>query len=186
MTLVYISWLVVTVLCAMYVYRDARRNDINAPLWTVLTVVLGIIGLAIYLIFTKPFRSLTFTTYAPMWILGVMVIFGAMGYFLKIGWLQSAPDVLLIPMLLLYYLSLAIGAIYGYLQKEETVYLMALISIGVWILGFVIGAILSLADSIMIGINLFILAVLLVLHLFQYSATKKWETRVAKLSHVGR
>jgi len=74
---------------------------------------------------TRPFRMLTFTTYMPLPIIGIMAIFGIMGQLLNIGWLQSAPDVLMIPMLLLYYISLVMGAIYGYMKQEESVYLMA-------------------------------------------------------------
>lgn len=116
----------------------------------------------------------------PLPILGIMVIFGVMGKLLDIGWLMSAPDVLLIPMLLLYYASLVMGAIYGYLKQEESVYLMAMISIGVWIIGLLIGELLSLDKPIMYGINVIILGVLLLLHLLQYSHTKKWEARLAK------
>lgn len=126
---------------------------------------------------TRPFRFLTFTTYLPLPILGIMVIFGLMGKFLNIGWLQSAPDVLMIPMLLLYYISLVMGAIYGYVKQEESVYMMAMIGIGIWIIGFLLGAFLSLNRSVMIGINVIILAAVLVLHILQYRHTKSWEAR---------
>ncbi len=128
----------------------------------------------------RPFRILTFTTYMPIPILGIMVIFGLLGKMFDVGWLQSAPDVLLIPMLILYYISLVMGAVYGYLKGEEPVYLMALISIGIWLVGFILGALLSLSETIMIGINLVLLGVLLVLHIMQYKYTKNWEIRVLK------
>lgn len=129
----------------------------------------------------RPFRFLTFTTYMPIPILGIMIIFGLLGWMLNVGWLQSAPDVLLIPMLILYYISLVMGAIYGYLKGEEPVYLMALISIGVWIIGFVLGAALSLPEATMMAINLILLAALLVLHIMQYKYTKIWEARLVKI-----
>jgi len=109
-----------------------------------------------------------------------MVIFGLMGKFLSIGWLQSAPDVLMIPMLLLYYVSLVMGAIYGYMKQEESVYMMAMIGIGIWIIGFLLGAFLTFSRPVMIGINVIILAAVLVLHILQYTHTKKWEARFAK------
>jgi len=128
----------------------------------------------------RPFRILTFTTYMPIPILGIMVIFGLLGKMFNVGWLQSAPDVLLIPMLFLYYISLVMGAVYGYLKGEEPVYLMALISIGIWIIGFVLGALVSLSETTMMAINLLLLGVLLVLHIMQYRYTKNWESRVTK------
>jgi hypothetical protein len=135
---------------------------------------------------TRPFRFLTFTTYLPLPILGIMVIFGLMGKLMDVGWLQSAPDVLMIPMLVLYYLSLVMGAVYGYIKQEESVYLMALIGIAVWVVGFLIGALVSQNNSVMIAINVVFLAALLVLHILQYSYTKKWETRLARVQKPGR
>lgn len=129
---------------------------------------------------SRPFRFLTFTTYLPLPILGIMVIFGLLGKLFSIGWLQSAPDVLMIPMLILYYVSLVMGAVYGILKNEEPVYLMAVIGIGVWVVGFVIGALLSFPGPTMMGINLILLAVLLFLHIMQYAYTKKWEARLEK------
>jgi len=134
---------------------------------------------------TRPFRFLTFTTYLPLPILGIMVIFGLMGELFDIGWLQSAPDVLLIPMLLFYYISLIMGALYGFAKREESVYMMALIGIAIWIVGFILGSVLSLSRPVMIGINVVILAILLVLHILQYLNTKKWESRVERgLKHA--
>ena len=126
---------------------------------------------------SRPFRFLTFTTYLPLPILGIMVIFGLMGELLKVGWLQSAPDVLMIPMLMLYYISLVMGAIYGYMKHEESVYLVAMIGIAIWIVGFLLGKYLTLSGPVMIGINVIILAVVLALHIMQYMHTKKWEAR---------
>jgi hydrogenase-4 membrane subunit HyfE len=135
---------------------------------------------------TRTFRFLTFTTYLPLPILGIMVIFGLMGKFLNIGWLQSAPDVLMIPMLVLYYISLIMGAIYGYLKQEESVYLMAMIGVAIWIVGFLLGAFLTFTEPVMIGINVIIIGAVLVLHVLQYMHTKKWEARLSRSQHHAR
>ena len=127
---------------------------------------------------TKLFRFLSFMTALPLPLLGIMLIFGVMGKIFEVGWLSSAPDVLLIPTLLTYYISLLLGAIYGFLKKEESVYLMAFIGIAVWILGLILDRFLTLSREIMIGVTVFFLAVLLVLHILQYRATKKWEERL--------
>jgi hypothetical protein len=128
---------------------------------------------------TRPFRFLAFTTYLPLPLMGIMVIFGLLGYLMQVGWLQSAPEVLLIPTLLLYYISLVMGAIYGLLKKEESVYLIAFIGIAVWVVIFILSGILALPDSTMIAVNIILIAALLVLHVLQYYYTKKWESRVA-------
>lgn len=127
---------------------------------------------------TRPFRFLAFTTYLPMPLLGIMVIFGVLGKLMHVGWLESAPGVLLIPTLLAYYTSLFWGAIYGYLKKEDTVYLMAFVGIGLWIIGLILSKILTFSREIMIGLNVIIIAAVMVLHILQYSATKKWEARI--------
>ncbi len=128
---------------------------------------------------SRMFRFLTFTTSLPLPLLGIMVIFGVMGRVFQVGWLESAPDVLLIPTLLAYYLSLIIGAVYGYVKKEDSVYLIAGIGIGVWLVGFFLDAILSFPREIMIGINVVLLGALLVLHFLQYRATRKWDERLS-------
>jgi len=127
---------------------------------------------------SKPFKLLTVTTYLPMPLLGIMVLFGVGGKLFHVGWLESAPDVLLIPTLILYYVSLIMGAIYGYLKKEDTVYMMALIGLAVWIVGIILSKVLSLPREAMVAINIIIIAAILVLHIFQYVATKKWEARI--------
>lgn len=131
---------------------------------------------------SRMFRFLTFTTSLPLPLLGIMVIFGVMGRLFKVGWLESAPDVLLIPTLLAYYLALIIGAVYGYIKKEDSVYLMAGIGIGVWIVGLLLDVILSLPREIMLGINVVIMGAVLVLFFLQYRATKKWDDRLS-LAH---
>jgi len=126
----------------------------------------------------KTFVILKISTYAPLWLLGIILIFGALGKWLNIGWLGSAPHVLMIPMLICYYVSLFMGSIYGYLKGEDSVYLMALLGIGAWIVGLLISAFTSIDTQIMYVINGIFIAAFLVLHVLQYIATKKWETRI--------
>lgn len=128
---------------------------------------------------SRVFRFLNFMTSLPLPLLGIMVIFGAMGRLFKVGWLESAPDVLLIPTLLAYYISLIMGVIYGYVKKEDSVYILAGIGIGIWLVGFILDGILSFPREIMIVINVILLAALLVLHIMQYRATKKWDDRLS-------
>ena len=42
----------------------------------------------------------------------------------------------------------------------------------------------SVTYATKLGINLIILAALLTLHIMQYTYTKKWDTRLAKVEHV--
>jgi uncharacterized membrane protein (UPF0136 family) len=128
------------------------------------------------------FRFLSFITSLPLPLLGIMVIFGVLGRLFQVGWLESAPDVLMIPTLLAYYLSLIIGVVYGYLKKEDSVYFMAGIGIGVWLIGFLLEWILSFPREIMLGINVILYGVLLVLFILQYRATRKWDERLS-LAH---
>lgn len=127
---------------------------------------------------TKVFSILKVSTYAPLWLLGIMIIFSLLGKFTGIGWLASAPNVLMIPMLLCYYVSLLMGAIYGYLKGEDSVYLMAIFGIAAWLVGLAISAFTSFAPQIMYVINGIFLGVFLVFHVKQYIATKKWEARL--------
>lgn len=127
---------------------------------------------------TRSFRFMVFTTYLPLPLLGIIVIFGVMGKMLNVGWLESAPGVLNIPMLITYFLSLFMGSVYGFMKKEESVYLMAFIAIGLWIIGIVLSQVLTFSREIMIGINVILIAAFLVLHVMQYLATKKWEARL--------
>lgn len=127
---------------------------------------------------TKPFTILMYSTYAPLWLAGIMVIFGLLGKLFTIGWLEAAPGVLMIPMLLSYYISLIMGAIYGYLKGEDSVYLMALLGVGAWIVGILISSFTPFSKEVMYVINIIFIAAFLVLHILQYIATKKWETRL--------
>lgn len=128
----------------------------------------------------KPFvfRFLAFMTYTPLPLLGLMVIFGLMGKMLEVGWLESAPDVLMIPMLLAYYLSLIIGVIYAYLEREKPVYLPAFFGVITWLVGLILARMLDLPDAAMKVINIVILLIVLGLHIMQFSATKKWDQRI--------
>ena len=68
---------------------------------------------------TRWFKVLSTTTYLPLPLLGIMVIFGVMGKLLHVGWLESAPDVLLIPTLIAYYISLILGAVWGTSRRRR-------------------------------------------------------------------
>ena len=127
---------------------------------------------------TRIFRFMAFMTYLPLPLLGIIIIFGLMGKFLGVGWLESAPGVLKDPMILAYFLSLIMGAIYGYMKSEDSVYFMAFIAIGVWILGFVLARFLTLPDGVMYVINMILIGAVLILHIMQYKATRKWDSRL--------
>ena len=128
---------------------------------------------------TRPFRFLAFVTYLPIPMIGIMVVFALLGKLMGVGWLESAPEVLMIPMLLAYYLSLIMGGVYGFLKHEETVYLMSFIALAIWLVGGLIGTYASMPRTIMIVINVILIGALLVLHILQYQATKKWEKRLS-------
>lgn len=48
--LIPIVWLVVWILVGIWVYKDAESRDMNGALWLIVVIVLGIIGLIIYLL----------------------------------------------------------------------------------------------------------------------------------------
>jgi lipoprotein signal peptidase len=127
---------------------------------------------------TRSFRFLAFMTYVPIPLLGIMILFYAMGKIMQVGWLESAPDVLMIPTFIAYFISLLMGAAYGLMKKEDSVYLMAIISIAVWVMVYVF-KLFDLPREAMIAVNIVILGALLILHYMQYRATKKWESRLA-------
>lgn len=126
---------------------------------------------------TRSFRFLAFMTYVPIPLLGIMVLFYLLGKLMQVGWLESAPDVLMIPTFLAYFVSLIMGAIYGLLKKEDSVYLMAFISLAVWAMIYLF-KLFSLPREAMIAVNIVILGALIILHIMQYRATKKWESRL--------
>ena len=126
---------------------------------------------------TRPFRFLAFMTYVPLPLLAIMLVFYGIGKAMDVGWLESAPDVLMIPTFIAYFISLIMGAMYGMAKKEDSVYLMAFISMGVWILIYLF-KLFSLPREAMIAVNIVILGALGLLHILQYRATKKWESRL--------
>jgi lipoprotein signal peptidase len=69
------------------------------------------------------------------------------------------------------------GAAYGMLKKEDSVYLMAIISLAVWAMVYLF-KLFSLPREAMIAVNIVILGALLILHFMQFRATKKWESRL--------
>lgn len=50
------AWLVVAVIMAIWVYRDAERCQGNGLLWLLVVLITGIIGFIIYLIIRKDMR----------------------------------------------------------------------------------------------------------------------------------
>ena len=48
-----IVWCVIGILVAIWVYRDAEARGENGVLWLIIVILLGIIGLIIYLIVRK-------------------------------------------------------------------------------------------------------------------------------------
>lgn len=45
-----IAWLVVFILIAVWVYRDAESRGMSGGLWLIIVILLGLIGLIVYLI----------------------------------------------------------------------------------------------------------------------------------------
>jgi hypothetical protein len=48
--IIILIWCVVAIILAVWVYRDARSRRMMAPLWLIIVLITGIIGLIIYLI----------------------------------------------------------------------------------------------------------------------------------------
>jgi hypothetical protein len=46
----YILWFVIWALVALWVYRDAERRGTSGLLWAIVVILLGIVGLIIYLV----------------------------------------------------------------------------------------------------------------------------------------
>ncbi len=45
-----VVWLVVSLLIAIWVYKDAKSRDMNAAVWLLIVLVTGCIGCIIYLV----------------------------------------------------------------------------------------------------------------------------------------
>ncbi len=45
-----IGWLVIAILIAIWVYRDAESRGMGGALWLIIVILLGLIGLIVYLI----------------------------------------------------------------------------------------------------------------------------------------
>ncbi len=48
--IILIIWCVIGVIIAIWVYRDAESRGMNGVLWLIICILLGIIGLIIYLV----------------------------------------------------------------------------------------------------------------------------------------
>ncbi|MEM3738159.1 MAG: zinc ribbon domain-containing protein [Thermoplasmata archaeon] len=49
-----IIWLVIWILIAIWVYKDAEKRGMSGILWLIIVVLLGLIGLIIYIVVRKP------------------------------------------------------------------------------------------------------------------------------------
>ena len=45
-----IVWFVIAILVAVWVYKDAKKRDMNAAVWLLIVLVTGCIGCIIYLV----------------------------------------------------------------------------------------------------------------------------------------
>jgi cytochrome bd-type quinol oxidase subunit 2 len=51
--LIPLLWLIISILLCVWVYRDAESRGMSGPLWLIIVILTGIIGLIIYLIVRK-------------------------------------------------------------------------------------------------------------------------------------
>jgi len=47
-------WFIIAILICIWVYKDAKSRGMSGGLWLIITILLGIIGLIIYLVVRKP------------------------------------------------------------------------------------------------------------------------------------
>jgi len=59
-----VVWFVIWILVAIWVYKDATSRGANGVLWLIVVVLLGIIGLIIYLV-VRPKETAPPPGYAP-------------------------------------------------------------------------------------------------------------------------
>lgn len=52
-----IIWFVIWIVIAIWVYKDAERRGKNGALWLIITILLGIIGIIIWLIVRPPIEE---------------------------------------------------------------------------------------------------------------------------------
>jgi len=60
----WIVWFVLWLLVAIWVYKDAESRGASGPLWLIVVILLGLIGLIIYLV-VRPSQQLPPAGYAP-------------------------------------------------------------------------------------------------------------------------
>jgi len=51
--LIPLLWLIISILLCVWVYRDAESRGMSGPLWLIIVILTGIIGLIIYLLVRK-------------------------------------------------------------------------------------------------------------------------------------
>jgi putative membrane protein len=56
-----IVWFVIAIAVGVWIYRDAESRGMGGAMWLIIGLVLGIIGLIIYLIVRKPKATPTVT-----------------------------------------------------------------------------------------------------------------------------
>ena len=49
-----IVWFVIAVAVGVWVYRDAESRNMNGAMWLIIGLILGIIGLVVYVIVRRP------------------------------------------------------------------------------------------------------------------------------------
>jgi len=45
-----VTWFIIAILVAIWVYKDAKKRDMNAAVWLLIVLVTGCIGCIIYLV----------------------------------------------------------------------------------------------------------------------------------------
>ena len=50
MILFWVIWIIITIALAVWVYKDAKKRDMNAAVWLLIVLIFGCCGCIIYLI----------------------------------------------------------------------------------------------------------------------------------------
>jgi len=53
-TICYVIWFIIAILIMIWVYKDAESRGMSGVLWLIICLILGLIGLIIYLVVRKP------------------------------------------------------------------------------------------------------------------------------------
>ena len=52
--IILVVWFIIAIAVGIWVYRDAESRDMGGAVWLIICLILGIIGLIIYLVVRKP------------------------------------------------------------------------------------------------------------------------------------